>query len=315
MKNLLIATTALIATAGVAAADITMGGFGYLGAINDGTDTNVTSAVRLTFTGTIETDAGVKFTAFGRMTQANDNAGGTTARNVVFSDGVDSATCAEVLDEEDLSCTVPTSNAAGINFKTVSVAYSGLNVTVGNTHTAMNRFARGMSAWGYDNGGVWFRTMQGSGMGQLADSSAGARILASYTIGDIVVGVGSTVDGEATAATDGAAMDFGGRYSANGLTVGAAIDDESNWQAEVAYTMGQITGRVAGNSDDSFMVGASYAVDSALNIAVAYYSIDEGNDDLGLNVTYALGGGATLSATAGQVGDDNVVGLGVQFSF
>jgi outer membrane protein OmpU len=270
-------------TAGVAAADITMGGWGYVGVTDSAAGTNVNSAVRLTFTGTVETDAGVKFTAFGRLTQANNDATGT--------------------------------NAAGINYKRVSVAYSGLTVAVGNTHTAMNTFARGMSAWGYSDGGVWFRTMQqANSMGSLTDSSAGARVLASYKIGDITVGVGSTVDGNPTAATGGASMDIGGSYSANGISFGAAIDDESNWQLQAGYTINQIGLRAAANSADSFMVGASYAVDSALTVAVAYYDV-AGVDDLGLNVTYALGGGATLSATAGQAGAGEVFGLGVQFSF
>lgn len=280
MKKILIATTALVATAGVAAADITMGGFGYIGVKDTGTAAGavVDNGVRLTFTGTVETDAGVTFTAFGRLTQASND-----ARN----------------------------NAAGIDFSRVSVAYSGLTVTVGNTHTAMNTYARGMSAWGYDNGGVWFRTMQESGMGTQADSSGGSRVLASYSFGDFTVGVGANADGNDT---DGASMDIGGRYSANGITFGAAIDDDSNWQLEAGYKINQIGLRAAANSDDSFMVGASYDVDSALSVAVAYYD-KAGVDDLGLNVTYNLGGGATLSATAGQAGSEEVYGLGVQFSF
>jgi outer membrane protein OmpU len=297
-RDLLIATTALIATAGVAAADITMGGWGYVGATNNNPEGNstttpadfdtlgVTSAVRLTFTGTVETDAGVKFTAFGRLTQ--DNRDATTDAN------------------------------DGINYKRVSVSYSGLTVVVGNTHTAMNTFARGGHFWGYSDGGVWARTVQGSGMGALTDSAAGTRILATYAFGDVTVGVGSTVDGDPVAASGAAAMDFGARYSANGITVGAAMDDDSNWQLEAGYTMDQIGLRAAANSDDEFIVSASYAIDSALTLAVAYTEYNVGavtNDDIGLNVTYALGGGATLSATAGQAGVEEVYGLGVQFSF
>jgi hypothetical protein len=275
-----------------------MGGWGYVGVTDTAAGTSVNSAVRLTFTGTIETDAGVKFTAFGRLTQANDNAAGTTAVTGLAVGDTDTRT-----------------NAAGINYKRVSVSYSGLTVAVGNTHTAMNTFARGMSAWGYSDGGVWFRTMQqANSMGSLTDSAVGARVLASYKIGDITVGVGSTVDGNPTATTGGASMDIGGSYSANGISFGAAIDDESNWQLQAGYTIDQIGLRAAANSADSFMVGASYAVDSALTVAVAYYDV-AGVDDLGLNVTYALGGGATLSATAGQAGAGEVFGLGVQFSF
>jgi outer membrane protein OmpU len=314
MKKILIATTALVATAGVAAADITMGGWGYVGATNDGSDTTATNGVRLTFTGTVETDSGVTFTAFGRLTQTSNNAAGTTANDITFSDGEESVTCDEVFGE-DITCTAPTRNAAGINYGRVSVAYSGLTVTVGNTHTAMNSYARGGHFYGYNDGGVWARTVQGSGMGTLTDSAAGSRVLASYTFGDLTVGLGGTFDGEEV---DGASMDFGGRYSANGITFGAAIDDDSNWQLEAGYTIDAISLRAAGNSDDEFVVSGAYAIDSALTVAVAYAENLSGGvmvDDLGLNVTYNLGGGATLSATAGQAGDDEVFGLGVQFSF
>jgi outer membrane protein OmpU len=301
----LIATTALVATAGVAAADITMGGWGFVGATSDGSETTATNGVRLTFTGTVETDSGVTFTAFGRLTQASNNAAGTTATPVLDADG----------DAVDPAATVATSNAAGMNYGRVSVAYSGLTVTVGNTHTAMNSYARGGHFWGYNDGGVWARTVQGSGMGSRTDSSVGSRVLASYSFGDFVVGLGGTFDGEEV---DGASMDFGGRYSANGIVFGAAIDDDSNWQLEAGYTINQIGLRAAANSDDEFVVSASYAIDSALTVAVGYAeNLDDGVmvDDIGLNLTYNLGGGATLSATAGQAGDDEVYGLGVQFSF
>jgi hypothetical protein len=305
-------------TAGVAAADITMGGWAYVGATNAAnpgtapaskTSTTVNNAVRLQFTGKVETDTGVAFTAFGRMTTANGS-------------------------------------AAALDYSRVSVAASGLTLAVGNTHTAMNTFARGGHFWGYSDGGVWARTVQGSGMGTLTDSAAGRRIFASYSFGDITVGAGTTIDGKAVAGktpgtaatatadevpasvgTNGATMDFGGRYSANGITVGAAFDDDSNWQLEAGYSVDAISLRVAGNSDEEYIISASYKVDSALTISAAYsvYDVYTGltvpaltssqNKDFGLNVTYDLGGGATLSATAGQAGDDNVAGLGVQFSF
>jgi len=263
-----------------------MGGWGYVGVTDNAAGTNATSAVRLTFTGTVETDAGVTFTAFGRLTQSSNDAA---------------------------------TSPAGINYSRVSVAYSGLTVAVGNTHTAMNTYARGGHFWGYSDGGVWARTVQGSGMGTLTDGVAGSRILASYTFGDFVVGVGSTIDGEATATTGGASMDIGGRYSANGIVFGAAIDDESNWQLEAGYTINQIGLRAAANSDDEFIVSASYAIDSALTVAVAYTEYNDTatttSEEIGLNLTYNLGGGATLSATAGQAPVGEVYGLGVQFSF
>ena len=69
MKKVLFATTALIATAGMASADITWGGFGRFGVVhnegNAANETYLTQRMRLTVTGTTESDAGVKFE--GRM--------------------------------------------------------------------------------------------------------------------------------------------------------------------------------------------------------------------------------------------------------
>jgi outer membrane protein OmpU len=288
-RYLLIATTALVMTAGVAAAEITMSGWGYVGVSDNVTDggTTVKSGVRLIFTGTVETDAGASFTALGRFTQTNADATGA--------------------------------NAAGMNYKRVTVAYSGLTLAVGNTHTAMNTFARGGHFWGYDDSGVWARTIQGSGMGALTDGVAGTRILATYKFGDFTVGAGSTADGSPVPATGGAAMDFGARYSANGITVGAAMDDDSNWQLEAGYTMDAIGVRAGLNSDDEFIVSGSYKVDSALTLNIAYTEYDVNatttSKEIGLNVTYALGGGATLSATAAQAPVGERFGLGVMFNF
>ena len=72
MKKLLFATTALIATAGVAAAEIEFSGYGRFGLdyndandpdVNGVSETNITSRLRLQFDMSAETDAGIGFNA------------------------------------------------------------------------------------------------------------------------------------------------------------------------------------------------------------------------------------------------------------
>ena len=88
MKKVLFATTALVATAGVAAADVTFGGYGRFGVIyssaagangiaqtfgDDGTgdsSVDITSRFRLQIDATAESDAGVTFGARVRIEQA-----------------------------------------------------------------------------------------------------------------------------------------------------------------------------------------------------------------------------------------------------
>ena len=67
MKKILFATSALVATAGMAAADVTMGGYGRFGIYyNEGltkNETRLDQRFRLTITGVTESDSGVKFEA------------------------------------------------------------------------------------------------------------------------------------------------------------------------------------------------------------------------------------------------------------
>ncbi|MGL4413330.1 porin, partial [Roseinatronobacter monicus] len=75
MKKLLLATTALTLSAGVAAADVSLTGDARMGFIYDGDDVNLTSRARVTFTLSGETDTGM---AFGGSFRA-DNAAGAAA--------------------------------------------------------------------------------------------------------------------------------------------------------------------------------------------------------------------------------------------
>ena len=96
MKKVLFATTALVATAGVAAADVTFGGYGRFGVIyNDdeqtGVDsTDVTSRFRLQIDATAESDAGVTFGARVRIQQNEGQQGMTNgARFFARSGGLE----------------------------------------------------------------------------------------------------------------------------------------------------------------------------------------------------------------------------------
>ena len=78
MKKVLFATTALIATAGMAAADVSFGGYGRFGVLyndaNVGDETNVTSRFRLQIDATAESDSGVVFGARARIQQNESDA-------------------------------------------------------------------------------------------------------------------------------------------------------------------------------------------------------------------------------------------------
>lgn len=72
MKKLLLASTALVMSAGVAAADVALSGNARMGFIYDGNDVQMTSRARVTFTMSGETDGGL---AFGASFDADDAVG------------------------------------------------------------------------------------------------------------------------------------------------------------------------------------------------------------------------------------------------
>lgn len=72
MKKVLFATTALVMTAGVAAAEVSLSGDGRMGMLYDGDDIQFTSRARVKFTLTGESDSGLSFGGSFRADQATD---------------------------------------------------------------------------------------------------------------------------------------------------------------------------------------------------------------------------------------------------
>ena len=88
MKKVLLASTALVLSAGVAAADMTLSGDGRMGvrSLYGSDEVGFTSRFRAIFTGSGETDGGL---AFGGTIRA-DNAGGISFENLDGDTEVDS---------------------------------------------------------------------------------------------------------------------------------------------------------------------------------------------------------------------------------
>ena len=157
MKKVLLASAALIASAGFAAADATVGGYGYAGVMYDGATDDVTvgHAVRLTFTANVETDNGVSLTAFTRTTITGAGDGTETFEQ-----------------------------------QRVDIAAGGLSARVGSTHGAAKTLARAAAFYGFNDGGI---IAADNNTSVLNDS--GNNVLVQYTTGTFTVGVASDVAG------------------------------------------------------------------------------------------------------------------------
>lgn len=88
MKKILIATTALVLTAGAASADMALTGSARMGVTTDGTDTFFSSRVRFGASGSGTTDGGLTFGASYRFDQTGGNADNTAnGDSTVFLSG------------------------------------------------------------------------------------------------------------------------------------------------------------------------------------------------------------------------------------
>lgn len=257
MKKVLFATTALIATAGMAAADVTFGGYGRFGIVyadNGVTDTtDITSRFRLQIDATAESDAGVTFGARVRIQQDNDgSADGTTTggRPGVDADG-------------DGDVDYRGRQETGINGVRFFARSGGLEVGVGNifgaleTMPGMYPIDLGLTGHSYDYTAYNFRGDAYDSDGNGAAGLNGVEVL--YTIGDFTVHVSASDANDRVAAY--------AAYVWNGFTFAAAVQDSDRaLDTEYALTAGgsfgiaDVTLAYAKNGDDTLVGGGDHIV-------------------------------------------------------
>ncbi|WP_425044395.1 porin [Primorskyibacter sp. S87] len=352
MKKVLFATTALIATASMAAADVRISGYGRFGLdynSNNSTDvndanfngvssTNLTSRLRLQFDMSAETDGGVAFDARLRFQSEFRDGSGTSNGGAGTTIG----------------------NAARFG-----VVWEGLRVNVGNIIGAVENtpglYTTGISAGtGIDGMGYWSVPIKGAGWDAYSSGGAGSAangVEALYTAGGFVghvswSRVNGVVGGPTTAPTftngeerfglmltyNFGDMYVGGSYqsSSNGPTLattgGGTVEandglylltfggDWGQWGGRIAYakTEAAKSWTLEGNVD----IGAAsnlmlWVNDASTNssITAAAQPVTDGTS-YGINYQYDLGGGATF--VAGYVrdaGKENQFQAGAYFSF
>jgi len=293
MKKVLIATTALIATAGMAAAEINLTGGARFGVRYDESavagvqETKVTNRFTVNIDGTAETDSGVEF--FGRVRIRGGNTGDATAPTA-------SGVSAPRVGARMGGLTVATGNINGA-IDSLPGLYSG---SVGLTGLSYSNVLVGgydgfSSAGGGTNGVEVIYSASGLGV-HLSHSglTAGDRTALglSYAFGDWKVALGHQ-------SADLAAQDF------TVLTVNGAIGSVS--------VGAQIADVAAGSA---FQIHAGFEVGAGTNVTVFMADTDGASDTAyGLGFTHSLGG-ATL---AGGIASNNIgttsADLGVRFTF
>lgn len=330
MKKLLIATTALVGTASVAAADITFSGYGRWGILYeedraDGAleDTRLESRYRLNIDGSTETDGGIRFAARIRV-QADDNSDGT----------------------------VDAGSFGGARFQ---VGVGGFRVRVGNISGVFDA-AEVIDYFGFEPGLIGQTGQYATfGPGQLglfdaftssstggAEGAGGANgVNVKYEAGDFAVMASYSEDLDEydgnTNVGDTESFEIGASYTFSDWTIGAAygtfdfgsangdLDEDGEYYAltvsgsigagDISFFVGDSD---IDEDDTAYGISGSYPVGASTNIVASYAGggFDELEDTYGIGFTHGLGGGVTLSGMVGQQVTDNVIAdLGVRFNF
>ncbi|MDC1445141.1 porin [Amylibacter sp.] len=297
MKKLLIATTALVATAGMAAADITITGHAAAGfhsgldnvattTTNSGTDgldvdiaaDGVFSNAGVDFTMTGATDNGITFSASvnidaGEEIDAGDfeydgTDGGTAGLGAVSMTG---AFGTLTFDNNGIDNLYDDGTTHDVSYATTVGA---VGLTIGYDVTPNSSNATSAQAT-YTAGGMAF-TLTGS-----EDAAGTSSTLAvSYALNDTVTLTGETDQ----AAGAESVMTVGAATTLNGVSVSVSSANNSTWDVDLGYTAGGF----------------------ALT-----YGVDE-TDGWTATATAALGGGATFAA---GVDNNDSTYAGVSFAF
>ena len=292
MKKVLFATTALVAFAGAAAADVAVTGSAEMGVVGgDGMQTQFHTDIDVTFTMTGETDGGITFGAAVDLDESTiaDTAGGGST-NGAFGNDADDGGVAIFISGDFGTLTMGDTDGA------FDAALQ--EVAVGAGTIADNETAHG----GY-NGNAGF---DGDYDGQILSYSysfSGFTIIGSVEIddtgvGDAIYGIGGryTFDFSGGSATVGIGyQNRPGLFGNDGNLFGVSADVNLDAGVRVVVNYSEGDTDLGGVDETHFAIGGSYTFD-AFTIAANYGMYEEGaNEDsgYGLAAQYDLGGGLT----------------------
>ena len=273
MKKVLLASTALVMSAGVAAADVSVGGDGRMGVRSiDGADLGFTSRIRISFSASGETDAGLAF-------------GGSIRADNAAASGVDT----------DASGDFDANQGGGVNGAAGSVFIEGTfgKISMGDVSGAAEEAvgdASGVGLTGLDD------------FNELTYLSNATRPAArwDYTVADLGLHVSADNPGPAGDQAYGIALTYG----MGDISLGLGYEDNgtaSHIAAGVTAAFGDATLKVVygsadnlGTADDDQYAASLDYVTGATTFTVFTEKNFDGQDHYGVGVAYDLGGGASI---------------------
>ncbi|CAM3178928.1 outer membrane protein OmpU [Paracoccus aminovorans] len=319
MKKVLFATSALVLTAGVAAAEVAVSGDGRMGVIYDGDDAQFSSRARVKFTLTGESDAGLSFGGSFRVDQENYNANAyrSAARGTagaVWISGtygklsmgdVVSASEAAIGDLYEIGYTEGqfANDIEEITYLTGDGANLDQGPSILYEYTVNNISLYASASDGVNT--VWYTTPGTNAHGDDTGDTAYS-LAAKYDGSTWWAALSYAKHGDASEIGLGAEGKFN-NFAVKGVYM--SYDDRFDGLDEWKYTAG---------------LAASYQADAVL--VKGFWRQDkfdlfgggtEKYDSFGIGADYDLGGGAVLAGGIIDTDylDDTVVDMGIKFSF
>ena len=311
MKKVLLASTALVLSAGVAAADVSVGGDGRMGVIDayDGfgltpTDAGFTSRIRISFSASGETDGGLSFGGSVRADNAGNGAGGTAGS--VFVEGSFGKIS---MGDVDGAARAAVGHVSGVGLTGLADRNESLYIAnAGSDPSAL---------YEYSTGDIAFYLSSGNPSATSVDAMA---VGVSYGMGDITVALGYEK-------ADNVAVGFAG------VPLGVAVGSSDHIIAGVSAAFGDATVKVNyGTADlgtggvdfDQYALSLDYVIGATTVTAFYNHMAIPGLDfdAYGVGMAHDLGGGASLKAGysnselsgGGSVSDD-AFDFGISMSF
>jgi outer membrane protein OmpU len=278
MKKILLATTVLAASAGFAAADVSVSGAGRMGIASvAGGDAMFSSRIRIIFSATGETDGGLTFGASVRNDQSGVGNTSNGDSTVFISGAFGKITMGDVSGAADAIV----GQVSGVGYTSIG----SLNEIdfLGNTKTA--------ALYTYSTGALTF----GLGLGQTAGANQEYSLAVKYATDAYSIAVGYEDIG-----TDKETSVLGSA-TFSGATIQAKYADRDS-VADSAYAL----------SADYTMNGIGLTAFYANN------SKFDGFNHYGVGASYDLGGGATIKGGIVETQDDGfapALDLGIKMSF
>ena len=274
MSKYILASTALVMSAGIAAAEVSVGGDGRMGVKStEGGDVEFSSRVRISFTGSGETDNGLTFGGSIRADNAGGGAAGTGG-SVHLAGAFGTIT----FGDTDSAAKKAVGQAGGVGYTGIGDK-NEVTTYIGGADDPTAR-------WDYTMGDLSLHASADNPGPEGDQAISGAM---SYSIGDVGFGIGVERRGDMQNLVTGVSAALG---DASVKVVFADDDDDQEYGASASFVSGSatFTAFASGRGDgDHFGIGAAFDLGGGAAIKGGFADGDSmagASFDLGVTLSF-----------------------------